>query len=64
VIGGPGAFILTIKDREGFQEAIRTKLVREVANLAPERAIVPAAGREPRVSCLIGEEKMELRGRR
>ena len=63
VIGGPGAFIITIKDREKFQEAIRTKLVLEVAGLTPERRIVPAAGKEPRVSCLIGETKWQERGR-
>ncbi len=56
VIGGPGAFVMTIKDRETFQEAIRTKLVREVAGLAPESGIVPAAEKEPRVPCLIGEK--------
>src|ERR1700722_4112579 len=48
VIGGPGAFIMTIKDREKFQEAIRTKLVLEVAGLTPQRRIVPAAEKEPR----------------
>jgi hypothetical protein len=64
VIGGPGAFIMTIKDREKFQEAIRTKLVLEVAGLAPERRIVPAAEREPQVPCLVGEKKwQERRGR-
>lgn len=64
VIGGPGAFIMTIKDREKFQEAIRTKLVLEVAGLTPERRIVPAAEKEPRVPCLIGEKKSQERGRR
>ena len=61
VIGGPGAFIMTIKDREKFQEAIRTKLVLEVAGLTPERGIVAAAEKEPRVPCLIGEEKWRER---
>jgi hypothetical protein len=64
VIGGPGAFIMTIKDREKFQEAIRTKLVLEVAGLTPEGWIVPAAEKEPRVPCLIGEKKLQERGRR
>src|SRR5438552_12263616 len=64
VIGGPGAFIMTIKDREKFQEAIRTKLVLEVAGLTPEHGIVPAAEKEPRVPCLIGEKKWQERGRR
>ncbi|MBR0696498.1 DUF1194 domain-containing protein [Bradyrhizobium lablabi] len=64
VIGGPGAFIMTIKDREKFQEAIRTKLVLEVAGLTPERRIAPASDKEPRVPCLIGERKwQERRGR-
>ena len=64
VIGGPGAFIMTIRDRANFREAIRTKLVLEVAGLPPESGIVRAAGKEPRVSCLIGEQKSRERGRR
>jgi hypothetical protein len=56
VIGGPGSFVVTIKDREKFKEAIRTKLLLEVAGRTPERRVVPAAGKEPRVSCLIGEK--------
>ena len=64
VIGGPGAFVMTIKDRENFQEAIRTKLVLEVAGLTPERRIAAAAEKEPRVPCLIGEKQwQERRGR-
>jgi Protein of unknown function (DUF1194) len=56
VIGGPGSFVVTIKDREKFKEAIRTKLLLEVAGRTPERKVVPAAEKEPRVSCLIGEK--------
>src|SRR5437879_4759813 len=56
VIGGPGSFVVTIKDRDKFKEAIRTKLLLEVAGRTPERRIVPAAEKEPRVSCLIGEK--------
>jgi hypothetical protein len=56
VIGGPGAFVVPIKDREKFKEAIRTKLTQEVASRKPERAVVPVAGKEPRVSCMIGEK--------
>src|SRR5467141_436844 len=56
VIGGPGSFVVTIKDREKFKEAIRTKLLLEVADRAPEHRIVPAAEKEPRVPCLIGEK--------
>jgi uncharacterized protein DUF1194 len=58
VIGGPGSFVVTIKDRDKFKEAIRTKLLLEVAGRQPEQWVVPAAaqGREPRVNCLIGEK--------
>src|SRR6476469_5749122 len=56
VIGGPGSFVVTIKDREKFKEAIRTKLLLEVAGRTPERRLVPVAAKEPRVSCTIGEK--------
>jgi len=56
VIGGPGAFVVTIKDRDKFKEAIRTKLVLEVADRTPERRVVPVAEKEARVSCMIGEK--------
>jgi len=59
VIGGPGSFVVTIKEREKFKEAIRTKLVMEVAGLMPPGAHpIPVANttKEPRVNCLIGEK--------
>ena len=56
VIGGPGSFVVTIKDRDRFKEAIRTKLLLEVAGRTPERRIVPVAEKEPRVPCMIGEK--------
>jgi hypothetical protein len=63
VIGGQGAFMVVIKDREKFKEAIRTKLVLEVAGLTPERKIVPVVGKAPRVPCLIGEKLLQDRYR-
>lgn len=56
VIGGPGSFVLAIKDREKFKEAIRTKLLMEVAGKEPEHAVIRVAEKEPRISCLIGEK--------
>jgi len=56
VIGGAGSFVVTIKEREKFKEAIRTKLLLEVAGRTPERPVVPVAGKEPRVNCMIGEK--------
>jgi hypothetical protein len=64
VIGGPGSFVVPITDREKFKEAIRTKLLLEVAGRTPEHRIVPAAEKEPRVPCLIGEKLwQDRRGR-
>jgi hypothetical protein len=56
VIGGPGSFVVAIKDRDRFKEAIRSKLILEVAGRTPEQRIVPATDKEPRVPCLIGEK--------
>jgi Protein of unknown function (DUF1194) len=56
VIGGPGSFVISIKDREKFKEAIRTKLLMEVAGRMPEKVPVAEKDKEPRVSCLIGEK--------
>ena len=44
VIGGPGAFVIPIRERDQFKEAIRTKLVLEIAGRTPERRVVPVAG--------------------
>ncbi len=56
VIGGPGAFVVPIRERNQFKEAIRTKLVLEVAGRTPEPRVIPAQTRTPRVSCTIGEQ--------
>ena len=55
VIGGPGSLV-SIKDRDKFKEAIRTKLILEVAGRTPEHQVVSVAGKEPRIPCLIGEK--------
>jgi hypothetical protein len=39
----PNSFVVAIRDCDGFKEAIRTKLVLEVAGGTPERRIVPVA---------------------
>ncbi|HEV2956115.1 MAG TPA: DUF1194 domain-containing protein [Xanthobacteraceae bacterium] len=61
VIGGPGAFVVPIKEREKFKEAVRTKLVLEVAGRVPPVAIVPTAAQSPRISCTIGERMWQQR---
>jgi hypothetical protein len=51
VIGGPGAFVIGIKERDQFKEATRTKLVLEIAGRTPEQRVVPAQAKAPRVFC-------------
>ena len=60
VIGGTGAFVIPIREREKFIEATRTKLVLEVAGRQPDPQIVPTASRA-RVSCTIGERMWQER---
>ena len=60
VIGGPGAFVIPIREREKFIEATRTKLVLEIAGRQPEARIAPAASRM-RVSCTNGERLWQER---
>ena len=61
VIGGPGAFVVPIREREKFIEATRTKLVLEIAGRQPEGRIIPASSQAPRVSCTIGEKMWQER---
>ena len=51
VIGGPGAFVVGIKERAQFKDATRTKLVLEIAGHTPEVKAKPAQARVPRVYC-------------
>jgi hypothetical protein len=61
VVGGPGSFVIAIREREKFKEAIRTKLILEVAGRTPEPRVIPAAADAPRVSCTIGERMWQQR---
>jgi hypothetical protein len=61
VIGGPGAFVVPIKEREHFKDATRTKLVLEVAGRTPLARVVPVTSEAPRISCMIGERMWQYR---
>ena len=56
VIGGPGAFMLPVREEAQLAEAIRRKLVLEISGRDPPASrttlLVEAAG----VDCLIGEK--------
>lgn len=61
VIGGPASFVVPVRDREKFVEAIRTKLVLEVAGLTPPVRIMKASAANPRVPCTVGERLWQER---
>ena len=61
VIGGPGSFVVPIRERDKFREAIRTKLVLEIAGRVPPAHVIAAAANAPRVSCTIGEAMWQQR---
>jgi hypothetical protein len=60
VTGGPGAFVLPVDDQSQLADAIRQKLVLDIAGAPP--AAMPAAASPPdgtpppRIDCLIGEK--------
>jgi hypothetical protein len=54
VTGGPGSFVLPVKQASEFATAIRRKLILEVSGTEPEARVIPAA--ETPVDCLIGEK--------
>jgi len=64
VIGGPGAFMVPVNDWTQFPEAVRRKLVMELAGPVsphrfagePARPPVVLAAAQPRVDCLMGEK--------
>jgi hypothetical protein len=59
VIGGFGAFLVVVQSADQFAEAIRRKLVLEIAGREPQviPAAAPASGK--RIDCLIGEKLRE-----
>ncbi len=56
VTGGPGAFVIPIRDRAQFIDAIRTKLVLEIAGRFDDAHAIPVSAAAPRISCTIGEK--------
>jgi hypothetical protein len=56
VIGGPGAFTITVREARDFGTAIRSKLILEIAGRPARLIPVAAVVRKPRIDCLIGEK--------
>lgn len=64
VTGGPGAFVIPVLEWEDFGEAVRRKLILEMAGVAVPDRLVPAqfVSRDP-TDCLIGEKLWQERRR-
>ena len=61
VIGGPDAFMIPVREKAQFAEAIRTKVVREIAGMPRVRFLVQPAQTEARANCLAGELRQRQR---
>jgi len=64
VIGGPGAFVIPIRERNQFVDAIRTKILLEIALAPPAELparVIPAQADAPRISCMYGERSWQQR---
>lgn len=59
VIGGPGSFVLPIKDASEFATAIRRKLILEVSGAPMKQSAIPAQGVQP-TDCERGERDRRL----
>lgn len=54
VVGGPGAFVVPVRERSQFAAAIRTKIIREIAEQGGAALVQPAQA-APGPDCLVGE---------
>jgi hypothetical protein len=55
VIGGPGAFMIPVREKHQFVEAIKSKIIREIAAQPQPQVLVQPAQAEPTANCLAGE---------
>ena len=62
VTGGPGSFVLPVDDPTQLADAIRQKLVLEIAGAPPTLMPATASARMPRIDCLIGEKLLQRWG--
>ena len=69
VVGGPGSFTLAVTDKTEFAQAIRRKLILEIAGRRPEpersgprlrkAQFSPVPPPRPKYDCLVGEKRWE-----
>jgi len=57
VIGGPGAFLVPVREKARFIEAIRAKIIREITDQSQPRSLVQPAQAVSATNCLAGERR-------
>ena len=68
VVGGPGSFVVPVTDWKQFPEAVRRKLVQELASAppaqsrAPKLPVMKVAMQKPAFDCQVGEKRWLNRG--
>ncbi len=55
VIGGQGAFLVPVRGRDQFAQAIKTKILLEIAGLTPPEPLMRRVQAPARTDCLVGE---------
>ncbi len=62
VIGGQGAFMVPVREKDQFKQAIKTKILLEIAGLTPHpEALLQPAQSEARANCFVGENQWRER---
>jgi hypothetical protein len=62
VASGPGASMITVREKAQFAEAFRTKIVRKIAARSQVRPLAQRARTEERANCFAGEIQQQNRG--
>lgn len=55
VIGGPGAFVVPVRERDQFRNAIKTKILLEVSDSGTSSPLVQKAQGRQTANCMVGE---------
>ena len=55
VIGGPGAFMIPIREKMEFASATRQKLLLEISALEPPPAVIRVQA-AAKIDCMVGEQ--------
>ena len=61
VIGGPGAFMIPVREKHQFVQAIKSKIIREIAAQPQPHVLIQDAQTASSANCLAGEIRTRQR---